>query len=264
MKAGYRRNQGNTNKARRSLGQRDDNVQTDKGCQGSSQWKINEQVYLTSGSGSERISSTQASSLLEDKSFNGASAYSGVTVENDVILLMKNHVSASKELITKVNRAIQTVSKFSNLKTPPTDYVPDNSMIPSKLIEVVVMDEDIVILNRDLMGKQGALIFEGSEIGFMVGCGNMKGNKTTGKGRPKRSGNIDICVSQSLHSPKRVESVENSTTGSPKAMMNWKRLGTRPQTLINSSIVYMELWHKRKQAENRNKETTGAKGEKKY
>ena len=99
------------------------------------------------------------------------------------------------------------------------------------------MDEDIVILNRDLMGKQGAPIFEGSKIGFMVGCDNMKGNKTAGKGRPKRSGNIDKCVNQSLHSPKRVESVENSTTRSPKAMMNWKRLGTRPQTLINSSIL---------------------------
>ena len=47
-------------------------------------------------------------------------------------------------------------------------------------------------------------------------------------------------------------------------MMNWKRLGTRPQTLINSLIVYKELGHKRKQAENRNKKTTSAKGEKKY
>ena len=188
----------------------------------------------------------------------------GVIVENGVILLMKNHISVSKELIMKVDRAIQTVSKFSNLKTPPTNCVPDNSVIPSKLIEVVVMDEDTVILNRDLMGNKAHQFFEGSEIGFMVGCDNMKGNKTTGKGRPKRSGNIDKCVNQSFHSPKRVESVENSTTGSPKAMMNWKRLGTRPQTLINSSIVYMELGHKRKQAENRNKETTGAKGEKKY
>ena len=110
MKARYRRNQGNTNKARRSLGQRDDNVQTDKGCQGSSQRKINEQVYLTSGSGSGRISSTQASSLLEDKSFNGALADGGVIVENGVILLMKNHILVSKELITKVDHAIQTVS----------------------------------------------------------------------------------------------------------------------------------------------------------
>ena len=115
MKAGYRRNQGNTNKARHSPGRRDDNVQTDKGCQGSSQRKINEQVYLTSGSG--RISSTQASSLLEDKSFNGALADGGVIVENGVILLMKNHISVSKELITKVDHAIQTVSKFSNLKS---------------------------------------------------------------------------------------------------------------------------------------------------
>ena len=98
---------------------------------------------------------------------------------------MKNHISVSKELITKVDRAIQTVSKFSNLKTPPTNCVPDNSVIPSKLIEVVVMDEDTVILNRDLMGNKAHQFFEGSEIGFMVGCDNMKGNKTTGNGRPK-------------------------------------------------------------------------------
>ena len=156
------------------------------------------------------------------------------------------------------------VSKFSNLKTPPTDCMLDKSVIPSELIEVVVMDEDIVILSRDLMGKQGTPIFEGSKIDFMIGCGKVKGNKTTGKGRPKRNGNIDKCVSQSLHSPKRVKLVENSTTGSPKAMMNWKRLGTRPQTLINSSIVDVELGHKRKQAKIMNKETTGAKGEKKY
>ena len=107
------------------------------------------------------------------------------------------------------------------------------------------------------MGKQGTKIFEGSEIGFKVGCGNVKGNKTTGKGRPKRSVNIDKCLSQSLHNPKRVESVEKSTIGNPKAMMNWKRLVTRPQTLINSLIVDEEPEHKRKQAENMNKEATG-------
>ena len=141
---------------------------------------------------------------------------------------MKNHVLVSKELITEIDRAIQTDSKFSNLKMTPTDCVLDNSVISSELIEVVVMDEDTVILNRDLMGKQGTKIFEGSEIGFKVGCGNVKGNKTTGKGRPKRSVNIDKCLSQSLHNPKRVESVEKSTIGNPKAMMNWKRLVTRP------------------------------------
>ena len=46
--------------------------------------------------------------------------------------------------------------------------------------------------------------------------------------------------------------------------MNWKRLVTRPQTLINSSIVDVEPEHKRKQAENMNKEATGVKGEKKH
>ena len=39
---------------------------------------------------------------------------------------------------------------FSNSKVTPFD-----SVISSNLIEVVVMDDDIVILNRDLMGKQG-------------------------------------------------------------------------------------------------------------
>ena len=39
---GYRKNYGNANKARRSPGQRDDDVQADQGCQVSSQWKVNE------------------------------------------------------------------------------------------------------------------------------------------------------------------------------------------------------------------------------
>ena len=228
MKAGYRRNYGNTNKARRSSGRQDDDVQTDQGYRGYSQRKINKQGYPTIGSGSGRISSTQAGSLPEDDSFDSAPIDDGVTIEKGAILPVKNHVLVSKELITEIDRAIQTDSKFSNLKMTPTDCVLDNSVISSELIEVVVMDEDTIILNRDLMGKQGTKIFEGSEIGFKVGCGNVKGNKTTGKGRPKRSVNIDKCLSQSLHNPKRVESVEKSTIGNPKAMMNWKRLVTRP------------------------------------
>ena len=67
-----------------------------------------------------------------------------------------------------------------------------------------------------------------------------------------------------MHGPKVVESMEKSTIGSPKAMMNWKRLTTRPQTLINSSIVDMESRQKRKQVENMNKEATIVKGEKKH
>ena len=106
--------------------------------------------------------------------------------------------------------------------------------------------------------------FEGLEICFKVGCGRVQGNKNTSKGWLKRSGNKDKGVSQSLHSSKEVEPVEKSTIGSPKAMRNWKRLTTRPQTLINSSIVDMEPEQKRKQAENMNKETTGVKGEKKH
>ena len=225
---------------------------------------INEQVYPTIGSGSGRISSTQVGSLPEDDSFDGAPTNVGISVEKDAILPVKNHVPVSEELITEIDRAIQIDSKFSNLKTTPTDCVPDNSMISSELIEVVVMDENTVILNCDLMGKPGTSIFKGSDIGFKVGCGKVRGNKTTGKGQPKRSGNIDKCVSQSLHSPKRVESVEKSTIGSPKAMMNWKGLVTRPQTLINSPIVDVEPGHKRNQAENMNKEATSVKEEKKH
>ena len=71
-------------------------------------------------------------------------------------------------------------------------------------------------------------------------------------------------VSQSMHSPKVVEFVGESTIESSKAMMSWKRLTTRPQTLINSSIVDMELGQKWKQVENMNKEATGVKGEKKH
>ena len=47
-------------------------------------------------------------------------------------------------------------------------------------------------------------------------------------------------------------------------MINWKRHTTRPHNFINSSIADMEPGHKRKQAENMNKEATGVKGEKKH
>ena len=114
---------------------------------------INEQVYPTIGSGSGRISSTQVGSLLEDDSFDGAPTNVGISVEKDAILPVKNHVPVSEELITEIDRAIQIDSKFSNLKTTPTDCVPNNSVISSELIEVVVMDEDTVILNCDLMGE---------------------------------------------------------------------------------------------------------------
>ena len=92
----------------------------------------------------------------------------------------------------------------------------------------------------------------------------MHGHKNNSKGRPKRSGNPDKSVSQSLHSLKKVESMEESTIGSPKTMKNWKRLTIRPQILNNSSIVDVELGHKMKQTENLNREATGVKGEKKY
>ena len=66
-----------------------------------------------------------------------------------------------------------------------------------------------------------------------------------------------------MHSPKVVESMEKSTIESSKAMMRWKSLTTRPQTLSNSSIVDVELGKKWKQVENLNKMATNVKGEKK-
>ena len=232
MKAGYCRYHDNASKARRSPGQQNDDVQADQGDQVSSQWKVNEQGDPTIGSGSGRMSLTQLGSLLEGGCFDGASANGGVMVDMGAILTMKKHVPDFEELIMEIDRAIQTDLDFSNLKATPTNCVPDNSEIVSNLIEVVVMDEDTVTLNRDLMGKQSKQIspsgFEGSEICFKVGCGYGQGNKSNSKGRPKRSGSKDKGVSQSRHSPKVVESVEKSTIGSPKAMMNWKRLTTRP------------------------------------
>ena len=139
----------------------------------------------------------------------------------------------------------------------PIDWVPDNSEISLDLIEVVVMDEDMVNHNCDLMGKQGEQIsplsFKGSHIRFKVGYGNGQGCKGTSKGQPKRNGNKDKGVSQSMHSPKVVEFVGESTIESSKAMMSWKRLTTRPRTFINSSIVNMEPRQQKKQAENVNK-----------
>ena len=95
----------------------------------------------------------------------------------------------------------------------------------------------------------------------MVMC---KETKILVRAGPKKSGDQGKGVSQSLHSPKKVEFVEESTVGSPKTMKIWKRLTTRPHILINSSIVDMEPEQKWKQAENMNKETTGVKGEKKH
>ena len=73
-------------------------------------------------------------------------------------MTVKNHVLDFEELITEIDRAIQIDSDFSNSKATPTNYVPDNSVISSDLIEVLVMDEDTVILNHDLMGKQNEQI----------------------------------------------------------------------------------------------------------
>ena len=92
----------------------------------------------------------------------------------------------------------------------------------------------------------------------------MQGNKKTSKGQPKRIDNQDKGVSQSLYSPKKVEFVEESTIGSPKTMKNWKRLTTRSQIIINSSIVDVEPGLKRRQVENLIKEATGVMRKKKH
>ena len=186
----------------------------------------------------------QLGNLPKGGSFDGAPADGGVTVDKGAILTVKNHVLDFEMLITEIDYAIQTGSNFLNSKATPTVCVPNNSEISSDLIEVVVMDEDTIILNRDLVGKQGEQIsppgFEGSKICFKVGCGNGQGNKSTSKGRPKRSGNKDKGVSQSMHSPKVVEFVEKSTIGSSKAMMNWKRLATRPRLFL---ILQVLMWN---------------------
>ena len=113
-------------------------------------------------------------------------------------MAVKNPVSGFEELVTESDHTIQTDSEFSNFKTVSMDCMPDNSVISSGLIEVAVMDEDTIILNRDLMGKQSEKIsppiFEESSISpsvFTVGCGNVKGIKNNNKGRSKRSGHRD-------------------------------------------------------------------------
>ena len=189
------------------------------------------------------------------------------------------HTSVFEELIRDIDIAINMDLVVSNLKGNQLDPIRLQDNTGCDLIEVVVTEDNPMNekwnlktrVGKDNVNSSGVASevgfnvgFEGLEKQFKIGCGKGQGSKGTSKGRPKRNGNIDKCVSQSLHSPKRVKPVENSTTGSPKAMMNWKRLGTRPQTLINSSIVDVELGHKRKQAKIMNKETTGAKGEKKY
>ena len=64
---------------------------------------------------------------------------------------------------------------------------------------------------------------------------------------PKKSGNQDKRGSQSLHSPKKVEFVKESTNGNP----------------IKSSVVDVEHGHKRKQTEKLIREGMEVKGEKK-
>ena len=75
---------------------------------------------------------------------------------------------------------------------------------------------------EQISSKQGEQIsqlsFEESKIRFKVGYGNEQGSKGTSKGWPKRSGNKYNGVSQSMHSPKVVESMEKSTIESSKTI----------------------------------------------
>ena len=75
-------------------------------------------------------------------------------VDKGAIFSVKKHVPDFEELIMEIDCVIQTDSDFSNSKATPTDYLPDNSEIASDLIEVVDMDEETIILNRDLMGNK--------------------------------------------------------------------------------------------------------------
>ena len=75
----------------------------------------------------------------------------------------------------------------------------------------------------------------------------MHGNRNNSKGRPKKSGNQDKSGSQSLHIPKKVESVKESTNGNP----------------IKSSVVDVEPGYERKQTKKLIREGTDVKGKKK-
>ena len=169
------------------------------------------------------------------------------------------HTSVFEELIRDIDITINTDLVVSNSKVNqpnPTGFQNNNGC---DLIEVEVTEDNPMLdkwnlktkVDKDNVNSSGVafevgfkVIFERSGIHFKVGCGNGQGSKSTSKGRPKRSGNKDKGVSQSMHSPKVVESMEKSTIESSKAMMRWKRLTTRPQTLSNSSIVDVELGKK--------------------
>ena len=199
-----------------------------------------------------------------------------MTTENQVSW---KHTSVFEELIRDIDITINTDLVVSNSKVNQPNPMGFQNNNGCDLIEVEVTKDNPMLdkwnlktkVDKDNVNSSGVasevgfkVSFEGPGIHFKVGCGNGQGSKGTSKGRPKRSGNKDKGVSQSMHSPKVVESVEKSTIESSKAMMSWKRLTTRPQTLSNSSIVDVELGKKRKQVENLNKVATNVKGEKKH
>ena len=193
--------------------------------------------------------------------------------------MLWKHTSVFEELIRDIDITINTYLVVSNSKVNqpnPTGFQNNNGC---DLIEVEVTEDNPMLdkwnlktkVDKDNVNSSGVASkvgfkvgFEGPQIQSKIRCGNGHGSKGTSKGQPKRSDNKDKGVSQSMHSPKVVESVGKSTLESSKAMLNWKRLTTRPQTFSNSSIVDLEPGKKRKQAENLNKEATDIKGEKKH
>ena len=100
------------------------------------------------------MSLTQLGSLPKGGSFDCAPANNGVMVDKGAIFTVKKHVPNFEELIMEIDRVIQTDSDFSNSKATPTNYMPDNGEIDSDLIEVVDMDEETIILNRELTSNK--------------------------------------------------------------------------------------------------------------
>ena len=96
----------------------------------------------------------QSGSLLEGGIVTGAPLDGGVIAEKESVMPVKNHVPVLEEVIAEIDRAINIDSVFSNSKAIPTLCVPESSATSLDLIEVVVMGEDTVTLNRGLMEKQ--------------------------------------------------------------------------------------------------------------
>ena len=184
-------------------------------------------------------SNTVVTAITDDQ--DGARSPSGVEGSNSDIQGVQNSNMDSHETIGPQNLNLKLTHFLTTLfhidSIPVEDEVDtakdSEAMIIVALVEVenwvnVLVDyasEKFMHLRSINLGQDEQISppgFEGLEICFKVGCGNVQGNKNTSKGRLKRSGNKDKSVSQSLHSPKEVKPMEKSTIGSPKVMRNWK------------------------------------------